>query len=209
MLYILGSLIIIVGFFIARAIITMKKNRIPTQGLRINCDDRSNMALIIIDMQQDFIENFSLADAEEKILKINILSQEAQKKGEKIIHIKHVHAELSVTILSKIFMKGAGAVGSKGLNFVKSITANADAEFYKSKSCAFSSPEFLDYLAQEKIGRITLTGLDGCYCVNSTARGALNLGFETHLIEDAILTSHVETWEKYKVKLKSLGAKIS
>jgi hypothetical protein len=39
-------------------------------------------------------------------------------------------------------------------------------------------------------------GLDGIACVNRTAQGALNRGYQVHFIADGIITQYEDRWEK-------------
>ena len=73
---------------------------------------------------------------------------------------------------------------------------------------AFSNPQLGEWLAARKVGRLRLVGLDGCFCLQSTAHGALNRGYAVEIVEDAVLTSFPAKWPKCKKELSERGAAV-
>jgi len=67
--------------------------------------------------------------------------------------------------------------------------------FTKKQSDAFLSPAFDSFLREQQ-GRLLLVGLDGAYCVDATARGALNRGYRVTLFPAAISTESGKNIEK-------------
>jgi nicotinamidase/pyrazinamidase len=64
------------------------------------------------------------------------------------------------------------------------------------------------YLRERNVESVFVCGLAGDYCVYYTAKDALQLGFETSLIEDASRAISMEDFEKAKQEIRALGGTI-
>ncbi|MDT4871268.1 Isochorismatase family protein [compost metagenome] len=106
----------------------------------------------------------------------------------------------------RLFGEGRGIPGSKGLGLAPALPFSPDAEFVKPLSDSFSSPELGRYLAENRIGTLLLTGLDGCYCIQNTANGALNRGYRVELLGEAVLSRDESGWSRHVDALERRGA---
>ena len=80
--------------------------------------------------------------------------------------------------------------------------------FTKNRSDAFSTLELDAYLRENHVDRLLLTGLDGAYCVDATARGALNRGYQVTLFQDGIATESNKSIEKLAHGWREAGAQV-
>jgi nicotinamidase/pyrazinamidase len=65
-----------------------------------------------------------------------------------------------------------------------------------------------DFLLARDISQLYIAGLAADYCVGFTALDALDLGFDTYLIEDATRPINMQGFEKMKEKILKKGGKI-
>lgn len=111
--------------------------------------------------------------------------------------------------LMAFFMGGINAPGAAGTAMDRRLLQVPDGKtFTKNRSDAFSSHELDSYLRANQVNRLLLTGLDGAYCVNATARGALNRGYQVSLFPDGIATESGTTIEKLAQGWREAGAQV-
>lgn len=206
---VIGVVVILVG--IGYTIWGMRRIGTPTKGAKIDLAERTGSALLIIDMQRDFTElvgekTWTPQEVQSVIAKINQRAAAAREAGWPVLTIRQVYEGAYTNFLVRLLGKGLGAKGSDGLGLDPRIAVGADADFVKPMADSFSSSSLDDFLRKKKIGHLELTGLDGIYCVKSTAHGALNRGYKVTLDTDAILASSEEAWRREKEKLASKGA---
>ncbi len=201
---ILGAIIVAVLY----VVMEIRRVNTPTTGPKINPDDRPGMALLVIDMQSDFtsIPAWDEAILASAISHIKADSDQARQSGIPVIAIRQVFKGWLATTLNGWFNQGRGNAGSSGIAVDPRLELFADAEFEKSVGDAFSSSEFERFLEENQIGTLILTGLDGCYCVNTTAQGALNRGYRVQIDPAAVLAADPTKWAGVKESLATAGA---
>ncbi|WP_283848869.1 nicotinamidase [Borrelia puertoricensis] len=157
-------------------------------------------ALILVDIQNDFLESgtLSVPQGNEIIPLINQL----QKYFEHIVATKDWHCENHVSFLSDSNCQGWpkhcvkntwGAEFPKDLNIdkVKAVFLKGQDENYDSysgfydDSCKKKLTGLLDYLQFNGIDAVFIVGLALDFCVKETIIDAHNLGFRSYLITDA------------------------
>ena len=80
--------------------------------------------------------------------------------------------------------------------------------FTKNRSDAFSSAELDAFLRASQVDRVLLAGLDGAYCVNATARGALNRGYKVTLFPEGIATESSKSIDDLIQGWRAAGADV-
>jgi nicotinamidase-related amidase len=184
-----------------------------TRGARIDAASRLATALLVIDMQEDFTRpqpgrDWSEEGLQAAIARIRQLSEEAAARGEPVIVIRHVMKGWWANRLNGWFNKGLGNAGSAGLGLDPRLQIRASGEFVKHIGDAFSNPGLEAYLGRHGIGRLRITGLDGCHCVRNTTGGALNRGYRVELMTDAVLAADQAGWDKVRKALQQEGASL-
>ncbi len=184
-----------------------------TKGKQIDQAKRPNTALLVIDVQEDFTRNSPKPYSEDVrvrgIARINREIEAARAAGYDVILVKQVFRHWPAILAMKLLMGGIGTPGRKGLAFDKDLKAGDAPVFEKPIGDAFFNPELDAYLAEQNVGRLRLTGLDACQCVQFTAKGALNRGYCVEIIEPATMTVTPEKWPPIKDQLLSAGAVLS
>ncbi|WP_296700851.1 bifunctional nicotinamidase/pyrazinamidase [Algoriphagus sp.] len=170
-------------------------------------------ALIIVDVQNDFLPNGALAvhDGDQVIPIINKLQKEFQfivatqdfhPADHGSFAANHSGKKISefVTLggLNQILWPVHCVQGTFGAEFHKDLNQdNWKAVFQKGKNkevdsysgffdnARKESTGLADYLMKERIKKVYITGLALDYCVKFTALDAHSLGFETYLIVDS------------------------
>ncbi|WP_029063749.1 isochorismatase family protein [Labrenzia sp. DG1229] len=192
-----------VGFFV-------RKLGTPTKGELINLTERPSKALLIIDVQEDFTRNTGkhsfdpqVRDAALKVMNQEIA--EARSHGSKVVFVKNIFRDWPVIQMMKLVAGGIGTPGREGLKFDRDIVVGDAPVFEKSVGDTFSNPDFETWLAEKKIGRLTLVGLDACHCVQLTAKGARSRGYDVEIREPATLTATPAKWPSLKSELDAAG----
>jgi biuret amidohydrolase len=198
------GLVLYLGFF-------LKKLGTPTMGSRIAAGERPNSALIVIDVQEDFTRNtgkqaFDSIVRDAALAAINQEIETARSLGTDVVFIKNVFRDWPVIVTMKLLAKGIGTPGRTGLRIDSVLDVGNAPVFEKSIGDTFSNPEFEAFLADRKIGRLRLVGLDACHCVQLTARGALSRGYQVEIAEPSVLTATPQKWPPLKQELDAAGA---
>ncbi len=193
-------------------------------------------ALIIVDIQNDFLKNGSLAvpNGNEVIPVINELQKEfdlivatqdwhpadhksfaAEHPGKKEFEI------IDLNGLSQVLWPVHCVQGSFGAKFHKDLeTHKIEAIFRKGMDREIDSYSgFYDngkrkntglfgYLKDRKTSEVFVCGLAADFCVYFTANDALELGFPTTIIESATKPIDPENWNILKTTFTSTGGTI-
>lgn len=193
-------------------------------------------ALIIIDMQNDFLSGGSLAvpDGEEIVAIVNSMQQYfdlvvATQDWHPSTHKsfasnnpgKKTYDEIELNGLPQILWPDHCVQGTNGAMFTPLVNMNrVEAIFRKgtdididSYSCFYDnghrkSTGLGDYLRGKLITRVYFAGLAGDFCVYFSALDALIEGFDTYLMEDAVRSIDPEKFKQAKAEIASRGGRI-
>lgn len=130
-------------------------------------------ALLIIDVQQALCTGpQAVADVRRLIGNINLLSQRARAARAPVILVQHEDA-------------GPLALGSAGWQLAPELeTAPQDTRLGKRGSDAFHQTELHSLLKMHHISQLAVCGMQTEFCVDSTVRRALALGYPVTLAGD-------------------------
>jgi biuret amidohydrolase len=180
----------------------------PTMGTQIERYPASRAALLIIDIQEDYTgpqARKRYRDGDRIVRVSNALLAQAQAKGAVVVYIKNVIDNPIMSVLTG----GINAPGSSGTEMDRRlIKVPLAMTFSKSRSDAFSTPELDAYLREKQVDQLLITGLDGAYCVNATARGALNRGYNVTLFQDGVATESSKSIEELARSWREDGAQV-
>lgn len=139
-----------------------------------------NTALLVIDVQEAFNERVALGhgrnnpDAEANIARI---LQAFRQAGLPIIHIHHASTDPS-----SLFAPEDSGFGVQA--FARPL--EGERAIVKQVNNSFIGTPLEAELRQAGISRLVITGATSNHCVETTTRMAGNLGFDAHLVRDAI-----------------------
>ncbi|TWP28142.1 bifunctional nicotinamidase/pyrazinamidase [Apibacter muscae] len=193
-------------------------------------------ALIIVDMQNDFLPDGSLAveNGNAIIPKINsiqakydlvVATQDWHPKNHKSFATQHPENK----IFDQIILEGLyqtlwpehcvqgtqGAEFSSLLNqnlieaiFRKGMDENIDSYSGFFDNGKKKSTGLEEYLKAKKIKEIHVCGLAADFCVYYTAKDALDLGFKTSIIENATIAINPLNFNEIKINFQEKGGEI-
>jgi nicotinamidase-related amidase len=140
-------------------------------------------ALLIIDVQQALcIGDEAAFEIDAVIERINALSRAAREAGVPVVFVQHEETAGSLQ---------AGSAGwqlAPGLNI-----SEGDVRVRKTKSSAFHETELDAALRGRGVSRLVVCGLQSEFCVDSSVRHALALGYDVVLVADGHSTLDSET----------------
>jgi len=199
-----GSGVLLVFVLFALVLWSMR----PTKGPLIGNYPTPRTALLVVDIQEDYTgpqAKKPYRDGDKIVMVSNVLLTQAQTRGDVVVYIKNV---IDNPIVS-VFTGGINAPGSPGTEMDRRLIKVPGAmTFTKSLSDAFSTPELDAYLRENQVNQLLITGLDGAYCVNATARGALNRGYKVTLFRDGIATESSKSIDKLSQNWREAGAQV-
>jgi nicotinamidase-related amidase len=132
-------------------------------------------ALLVIDVQQGLCSGDEAAyDIERVIGTINRLSKQARAAGTPVVFVQHEEDEGSLRHGTAPWQLAQGLDARPG-----------DARIRKTKPNSFQGTDLQQLLQERGATRVVVCGLQSDFCVDATVRGALALGYEVTLVEDA------------------------
>jgi nicotinamidase-related amidase len=135
--------------------------------------DRTNPALLVIDVQRDVVAN--VHDRDGVIANINRLVERARASETPVVWVQHSDDNLRE--------------GSDGWQYVDELQREpSEPLVHKHFGDAFEDTELEELLADRKVGRVVVAGAQTDACIRSTLHGALVRGYDTTLVADAHTT---------------------
>lgn len=131
-------------------------------------------ALLVIDVQQALCFGEEAAFGSEGLIeRINLLGARARRAGVPVVLVQHEEDE------------GPLKRGSEGWALARGLLVDAaDLRVGKAASDAFHGTGLHEELARRGVTRVVICGLQSDYCIDSTTRRALGLGYEVTLVSD-------------------------
>jgi nicotinamidase-related amidase len=202
--------LILIAFIVGVACVMTAMGAInrPTKGRKIAAYPAPHRALLVIDLQDDFLDPTKYPMSDSVFRSVNILQNLARQDSIPVIHIRQEFSGIAGKIVSRCFMQGKGVAGSPGAAMTAAIEPLADADFVKHRGDAFSNPKLDEYLAAHQIDELYLTGIDGEFCVRNTAYGALNRGYKVNLVQDAVMAGNWKKWDALRTEYTARGVRL-
>ena len=178
-------------------------------------------ALIVVDMQEDFMPWGSLPvpNADKIIPRINEYISLFSSRGATIVATRdwHPNNHSSFKEYGGIWPRHC-VQGTKGAEFVKglnlpdgTIIVSKATEPDKEAYSGFQGTDLDKELQRRGIRRVFICGVATEYCVKNTALDAVRLGFQTFLLEDAIMGVEVNPGDVQKAleEMRRAGVKFT
>jgi len=134
---------------------------------------RSNMALLVIDVQKGLFERSTPIYKAELVLEnINTLIKQARKADVPVVFIQHSN--------NKTLLKNSDA-----WKLHPAIKPQAGEDIiHKIHGNAFTGTSLHDELSKRNVGVLVVTGLVTHGCVKATSVGAMDMGYKVTLVSD-------------------------
>ena len=135
-------------------------------------------ALLVIDVQQGLCEGEHEAfDSQQVIARINTVTEKARAAGAVVVFVQHESET------------GFMASGSRAWQFADGLhLAPTDLRIRKTTPDAFNRTELHEVLKEHGVTDLVICGMQTEFCVDTTTRRALALGYPVVLVEDAHTT---------------------
>ena len=158
-----------------------------TGGTTVTKKTASNKALLVIDVQENLLSPASRlhVDPDAVPFFITQLNKTIKYFKDDKAHVLYVVNEWTNPLLN--FLTGnVCKKGGNGTGIDKRVDLVSGTIYSKSKMNALSNKGLLQYLHQNSITELYITGLFAEACVRGTAKGAIKKGYKTIIIEDAV-----------------------
>lgn len=172
-------------------------------------------ALIVVDVQNDFLPGGSLAISQgnQVIEPLNRMIHHFETKGLPIFATRDWHPAHHCSFKEQggiwpphCIADSHGAAFSKQLNLPPSaIIISKATQLDKDAYSGFEGTDLAQQLRLQQIKRIFIGGLATDYCVLNTVKDALKEGFETLVLEDAIRAVNVKPTDEKAAKDEMLA----
>lgn len=164
-------------------------------GFRLTEIDPASSALLVIDMQNDFLEPgapFEVVMGRAAVPKVNEMIGVARELAMPIVFTRHVHAPdgsdmgMFARIYPPIAERTALIDGQRGGELYSDIDRRAGEQVLaKHRYSAFHGTELGARLAQADVRTVIVCGVTTEDCVQATARDAMFLDYEVVVLSDA------------------------
>lgn len=170
--------------------------------------DRTDSALLLIDLQSVFWDGAHYTEAEKQRAESVILKEveAARARRHLVIAVRQEWSIPSTKAVARLAMKGQAIEGTAGTELTTVFSSLPDHVIVKRVQDAFETGELDVLLEQLKVGNLRLVGLDLNYCVQKTALAARNRGYCVTVVKDGTLAAApTESAEK---RMKAEGVAI-
>lgn len=143
-------------------------------------------ALIIIDIQNDYFEGGAnaLNGSLEASLNARKLLEKFRERSLPVIHVQHFSTRAGSTFFIP---------NTKGVEIHENVTPNdGEKVITKNYPNSFQKTDLLEYLNENNIRELVISGMMTHMCVDSTTRAAKDFDFTCTLIGDACATKDLE-----------------
>lgn len=147
----------------------------------------SKQALIIIDIQNDYFEggNIPLVNPIAASVNAGKVLDHFRANNLPIAHIQHISANPEVM---PIFVEG-----TKGVEIHENVKPlDGEKVFQKYYPNSFRETGLLDYLKENNITEVVITGMMTHMCVDATTRAAFDFGYKCTVIGDTCASRDLE-----------------
>ena len=173
-----------------------------------------NIALLIIDMQNDFVVGNAHCKVQEAVHSLPVMRQTLdffRSRGLPVFHIIRSYEEdgsnAEVT-RQKDFQEGRKYIvaGTKGAEIVEELQPLPGEEvLVKPRFSAFFATELAVMLHRQKISHVVVIGVNTANCVRATVFDAISHDFQTTVIRDATASSTFEIAEDNIRDMQAIG----
>lgn len=146
----------------------------------------SKKALLVIDIQNDYFENgaWELVGATEASIQARKMIDHFRDNNLPIAHIQHFAVDGNIPFFHP------GTIGAEIHENVKPLVGEKVVQ--KNYPNSFRDTDLLEYLKENNVDEVVITGMMSHMCVDATTRAAKDFGFECTVIADACASKDQE-----------------
>lgn len=190
--------------------ITLSSCDFSSKGESINSYQTPQSALLVMDMQVDFIGPNAKMPIEKSsvpalIENVNAEIENFKAQDKIIIYIRNVFPKNDI---ANFFRNQAAVEGSSGIAIDQRVKILSALIFDKNQPDTFSNKKFEHFLIDHQISELTLTGVYADQCTFYTAKSALNRGYKVNYLTQSVGAASGAKIQKAARRLAKLGATI-
>lgn len=180
------------------------------ESIKIGHYDNPQKALLVIDMQIDYIDENGKFPIEKNqinglIKTVNNIIDDFHGNNYQIIYIRRLFRKND---LKNVFRNFAAIEGTAGAEIDPGINIVSIDIFDKYAPSAFSNKRFENFLIRNQINELYVCGVMADECVYETALSAFNSGYIVNYYANAVGASSAKNIENAIEKLKNRGINI-
>ncbi len=210
---ILISLGVIIGIILILILLLfneINKLAVVTIGDTIPGYSNTKKALVIIDIQKNITDKdakliLNLKQTDQIIENTNKIIDNSKRLDLIVIYITNEFKKNSLVNFATRRALEEGSVQAQMDPRIKIINKN---HFIKFQADTFSNKDFENFLINNQVNHLIITGLDASACVDKTIKGALNRNYKITVISDGIAAGNDKIREAKINEFKKLGAEI-
>lgn len=181
-------------------------------GIPIVRSPDSRTALLVVDLQRDFLEDggrlpVARAQLPALVASANRLVDEAAAHGGLVVYIGNEFPRSQV--LQNWVRHGAALAGSSGAALDPRVHRVSPLYFSKAWPDAFSNADFDAFLRREHVGRLVVVGVFADQCVRATVLAARNRGYDVIVVPEGVAAGSEASRERALRDLAARGAVIA
>ena len=204
-LLVLGLIIAVLAVNLVIFNITASK---VSEGEPIQNRDPDKVALLVIDIQEGTTGGSSalkalVAQSEELISHTNRVIEEAGNRGQLIVYIRTEVVNPLLNVLNNTMARG-----TEGAELDHRLLTGEGPVVVKRKNDSFLGTELDQILAEHRISRLEVVGLDAAQCVRSTILAAQNRGYHISVVDDAVISKTEELKTQAINEFREMGVEI-
>jgi nicotinamidase-related amidase len=166
------------------------------------------IALVLIDLQNDYFEDEELARCRDDLVKAcNRLIEKASRAAAVVVEVQTVHSRDRGTWALNMIEDGEGVAleGSWGAQRLEGLL-KADLVVVKTRDSAFHATELAGWLSARGVEQVVLAGVSTESCVAATATDAYANDLRVTLVQDATASIdpglHAQTLERLRAQYR-------
>jgi nicotinamidase-related amidase len=180
------------------------------ETIKIDHYDNPQEALLVIDMQIDYIDENGKFPIEKSqinglIETVNNIIGDFHGNNYQIIYIRRLFRKNDI---GNVFRNFAAIEGTAGVEIDPRINVVSDNIFDKYTPSAFSNKRFENFLIKNQINELYVCGVMADECVYETALSAFNSGYIVNYYANAVGSLSIKNIENAIKKLKGRGINI-
>lgn len=184
----------------------------PTSGDPITPQEKEGLALLVMDMQRDFLRSdgrmpVDRNQVEPLIEAVNTLIDEHEEKVFDVLFVANAFSPYDV--IGNLFRNFAAVAATERAALDSRIRFEKPNIFFKRQPDAFTNPKLDEYLRANKLDHLVITGVFADQCVAATSQGAINRNYKVTLIKEAVASIDNDARDKALKKLKEKGATVT
>jgi nicotinamidase-related amidase len=172
--------------------------------------DNSQKALLVVDMQIDYIDKNGKFPIEKNQIDglieiVNSIIDDFHGNNYQVIYLRNIFRKNDI---KNIFRNFAVIEGTSGAKIDPRINVVSGDIFDKYTVSAFSNKRFESFLIKNQINELYVCGVMADECVYETALSAFNRGYIVNYYSNAVGSSSVKNIENAIEKLRNKGLNI-